>query len=451
MRGSNNRGVLAKAMQTTVSGQELALVDAIARFERHRVGRKAVQVHLSRLKPQFRRDYHVRVAASLFDVVAQAYRGQLYRLSNADLVFVWQQASIEQIDEVIARLRSLFADDPITQTGDEEASARIRTWYDLETQYDIFKTVAEGLLADAEEKRAAERAKPLPGGPSAPQNQQLPGRRAEPERENSNPNNLSRLYDSIKNLDVSALIRRQPICAVVGKADPVPVFTELYVSIADLQRLVMPKVDIASDRWLFQYTTSVLDRRVLNLLPQLETSLEGTTSININVTSILASEFLEFDSRIRAQTRKTIMWELQLVDIMSDLTAYLFARDFVRDRGYRLCLDGLSWLTFPLVDRAALGIDLVKVAWQPEILDDNNEARRNAFQSAVQRTGIDRVILCRVDSQEAVDWGSKFGISLFQGRLVEQRLTEARKTIRVKNPASSDSRALNALARQGKV
>lgn len=437
-------------MQTTVSGQELALVDAIARFERHRAGRKAVQVHLSRLKPQFRRDYHVRVAASLFDVVAQTYRGQLYRLSNSDIVFVWQAAPIEVIDEVIARLRGLLADDPITQAGDEAAAARIRTWYDLETQYDIFKTVAEGLLTDAEEKRAADRAKPMPGGPSAPQNQQMP-RRPEADRENSNPNNHSRLYDSIKNLDVSALIRRQPICAVVGKADPVPVFTEIYVSIADLQRLVMPKVEIASDRWLFQYTTSVLDRRVLNLLPQLETSLEGTTSININVTSVLAPEFLEFDSRIRAQTRKTIMWELQLVDIMSDLTAYLFARDFLRDRGYRLCLDGLSWLTFPLVDRAALGIDLVKVGWQAEILDDINDARRAAFQSAVQRTGIDRVILCRVDSQEAIDWGSKFGISLYQGRLIEQRLTEARKVIRVKNPASSDSRSLNALAKQGKA
>jgi EAL domain-containing protein (putative c-di-GMP-specific phosphodiesterase class I) len=437
-------------MQTTVSGQELALVDAIARFERHRAGRKAVHVHMSRLKPQFRRDYHVRVAASLFDVVAQTYRGQLYRLSNSDLVFVWQNGPLEQIDEVIARLRSLLADDPITQAGDEETSARIRTWYDLETQYDIFKTVAEGLLADAEEKRAAERAKPLPGGPSAPQNQQMP-RRPEAERENANPNNHSRLYDSIRNLDVSALIRRQPVCAVVGKADPVPVFTELYVSIADLQRLVMPKVDIASDRWLFQHTTSVLDRRVLALLPQLETSLEGTTSININVASVLAQEFLEFDGRIRAQTRKTIMWELQLVDIMSDLTAYLFARDFLRDRGYRICLDGLTWLTFPLIDRAALGIDLVKVAWQPEILDDTNEARRNSFQAAVQRTGIDRVILCRVDSQEAVDWGAKFGISLYQGRLIEQRLTEARKVIRVKNPASSDSRSLNALAKQGKA
>lgn len=434
-------------MQSTVTDQELQLVDMVGRLDHAREGYRAVHVKLSRLRPQFRKDHHIRAAAGLFDIAATQLRGQMFRLSNADLVMLWQGGRPDYVEDVFGRLKTLFADDPMLRNG--AGHDQVRSYFDLTTQYEAFKTVCEKLLVEAEEKRQQEiaRNKPPPGSGTGGQ---AAARRAE-ERELNNPANNSRLYDIVKNLDVSALIRRQPICAVVGKADPVPVYTELYISIADMQRLVMPNVDIASDRWLFQYTTQILDRRVLALMPQLESSLEGNSSININISSLLSQEFLDFDARIRAATRKTILFEVQALDVMADIPGFLFARDFVRDRGYRLVLDGLTWTTFPLIDRNALGVDLVKFHWQPEILDDASEARRTAFQAAVQKTGIDRVVMCRVDSQEAIDWATQFGLSLFQGRLIETRYLESKKVIRVKNPAASDSRSLNFLAKQGKV
>jgi hypothetical protein len=46
-------------------------------------------------------------------------------------------------------------------------------------------------------------------------------------------------------------------------------------------------------------------------------------------------------------TRGTVIFELQTIDIFSDLGAYIFARDFVKERGYRVCLDGVTDLTCP--------------------------------------------------------------------------------------------------------
>ncbi len=57
--------------------------------------------------------------------------------------------------------------------------------------------------------------------------------------------------------------------------------------------------------------------------------------------------------------------ELQLIDIYAELGAYLFIREFVRERGYLVCIDGLHYLHLPLIDRKRLGADLVKVIWTP--------------------------------------------------------------------------------------
>jgi hypothetical protein len=91
-----------------------------------------------------------------------------------------------------------------------------------------------------------------------------------------------------------------------------------------------------------------------------------------------------------------------------------------------VCIDGLHYLHLPLIDRKRLGADLVKVIWTPDLLDGLNEARRADLKAAIKRAGLDRVILCRCDSAEAIRWGQSFGIRLFQGHYVDSRLRAAR-------------------------
>ena len=118
--------------------------------------------------------------------------------------------------------------------------------------------------------------------------------------------------------------------------------------------------------------------------------------------------------------------ELQLIDIFAELGAYLFIREFVRDRGYLVCIDGLHHLHLPLIDRKRLGADMVKVIWSPDLLDGLSEERAEELRLAIKRAGVDRVILCRCDTTEAIRWGQSFGIRLFQGHYIDSRLRAAR-------------------------
>ena len=100
--------------------------------------------------------------------------------------------------------------------------------------------------------------------------------------------------------------------------------------------------------------------------PEVFTTVGGlrTTSFNVNISTLLSPEFLEFDRKLRLLTKKTLIFELQPIDVFDDMSGFMFARDFVRARGYRICLDRLNYLTLPYFDRPRLGCDFEKLIWE---------------------------------------------------------------------------------------
>jgi hypothetical protein len=228
-------------------------------------------------------------------------------------------------------------------------------------------------------------------------------------------------------MDLSGLIRRQPVCALLPRAAPQPLFAEIHIAIRELAETLSPGVDLTADTWLFQRLAESLDRRLLSCLASNQLGLgQGAISVNLRLATLLSPDFLKFDHEYRRQTSAPVIIELQLIDIFAELGAYLFIREFVRDRGYLMCIDGLHYLHLPLIDRKRLGADLVKVIWSPDLLDGLDDARRQELKAAIKRAGVDRVILCRCDSADAIGWGQSVGIRLFQGHYIDSRLRAAR-------------------------
>ena len=55
---------------------------------------------------------------------------------------------------------------------------------------------------------------------------------------------------------------------------------------------------------------------------------------------------------------------------------------------------------------------------------DSGEELHAKIRSIVKRGGTDRLILCRCDNREAIDFSRSVGIDLFQGRYVENMIAE---------------------------
>ena len=226
--------------------------------------------------------------------------------------------------------------------------------------------------------------------------------------------------------DLSSFVRRQPVCFAPPGIPPQPLFHELYISIGDLTKAVLPRYNLTANRWLFQHLTQVLDQRMRALLTsKKEIRQVKDFSLNLNIASVLSPEFLQFDRDMGAEVRGTIAIEVQPVDIFADFGAFLFARDFLKDRGYKLCIDGLKHLTLPLMNRDWLGVDLLKFHWGFDLIDDLGGARAQQLKEVVDRIGRDRLILSRCDSPDAAKAGAALGITMYQGRMIDKQVAAA--------------------------
>ncbi len=397
-----------------IIGQEPRFLDYMHRLEDHKRGRRAVHVHIAQLQAESRHENHLGLAVNSFDDLVKRTLGQLFQMSNGDLIFVFRASVLDEVESIVVKLRFLFGEDPLLADDQDQPSGPFATWYDVEKDYATLLKLAQRLQMAAKQQRAYRVAKTR-----APE-----ARRAPAPTEPLTPELLASVEEALAQADLANHLRRQSVCVIVGHAQPKRLFDEVFISIADLRQTLLPKVNLASSPWLFQHLTETLDRRVLSLLIKGDDrSLSRDASINLNLATMLSEQFLVYDDNLPHNARGSIVLELQKTDIYADLGLYQFARDFAHERDYRICVDGLNHLTLPYVDRQRLGADLLKVVWSPEMTEPS--PARDAFAEAVKRAGPSHIVLCRCDDPRAVDFGQELGIGLFQGRHVEIMLDAA--------------------------
>lgn len=374
---------------------ENLLFDAAERVGRIREGRQALHLHLSRLLPPNREEAKIRIAFRMFETMVDMFRGQLFLLTNNDIVLICKDARLADLDAIVYKLRALFSKDPLTYSEAVDGEDRFVTFYDLEGEYDDFFAVCHQLLNEAKKRLAQAR--------NAPPVQPLDAR------------NLTRVLERIGATDIAGVVRRQPCVRITDKMTAEVAFQEFYMSIADLQKVLAPDVNILANRWLFQHLSQVLDLRVLSVLQDAGfRKLPTAFSLNLNMASVESQAFKQFEATIRGKAGLVV--EFQLIDIFNNLDGFFRARDFLRGRGHKTVLDGMSPITLQFMDAERYDCDYVKLNWSGDMAD---EVVTSELHNALAPFGFDKVILSRCDTEGAISWGLNQGIQHFQGRFLD--------------------------------
>ncbi len=406
---------MAMSPDKQLPSQENLLLDYIRRLEKHREDRKAVHLHLSLLRPGNRRDQHIRAAVDNFEPLVKDMHGQVFTVKNADIFFIYKSTAHHRVETAVQQIRYLFDDDPLLAEEEEESEKKFVTWYDAEQEFDDLLQAVQNFV-QAEQKRQTEVRNRMDARSALKAKQE--------QGEPLTPRVLARVETALSRADLSNLVRRQFVCRVDANFVPEQIFSELFISIKDLRETMLPDINLVANRWLFQHLTTTLDQRMLSMLTKTDgISISGDISFNVNVATVLSQEFQSFDDNIAAGRRGAMIIELQKEDIFSDLGSFIFAREFVQEKGYKVCLDGLTVETIGILDRERLGADLAKLIWHPDLVDGGEELH-SKIRSIVKRGGPDRLIMCRCDNREAVDFGRSMGIDLFQGRYIESLIAE---------------------------
>ena len=381
--------------------QESLLLGAAERVGRIREGRLAIHVHLSRLRPQNRQDGHIRIALRMLEPMVNAYRGQMFLLTNSDIVFMLKDPNPTDVENMIFKLRALFSKDPLTFADTGDGIDHFCTWYDLGSNEDY-----QGFLAMSRRVTDEARQRSRDKSASALVLQPLDAK------------GLGLVLERLAKLDIAPLIRRQTAIVITPNATAEVLFQEYFVAMAELQKALAPEINLMSNRWLFQHLSQTLDKRVLGGLAAMSLHTPPSAfSLNLNIASVLSKPFEEFEQHEAG--RADIYVEFQILDLLADSRSYYGARAKMRAAGHKVVIDGLNELTLQFMDVTQFDADLYKVNWSPEMRDGEHSV---GVATAIRPLGFEKVMLARCDSESAIQWGLDRGIQRFQGRYVDAML-----------------------------
>jgi EAL domain-containing protein (putative c-di-GMP-specific phosphodiesterase class I) len=410
-------------MRVVSRDPEAHLIELLQLVETGPQGWQSVAFHFAKLLEHYRSEYQIKIATNLMNDLLGDRDGAIYLCEDSTIYVMVKNFPRQLMEKMIFQLRYLFMDDPLAYTAEGDENPDFCKSFDLEQSWQEFTTLIKRRLitrvrqAQGGIPRAA--AATIAGEPAP---SPAPAKPKKPELQKFNASNLAEIERDMRDVDLTATIRRQPICAALPETAVRSVFDEMYININHLRQSMGIEIDLLSNRWLFKYLTQILDERMLDTIQRNPIRyLTNPVSLNVNIPTLLSTRFLEFDAAIKSSpaAKASLVVELQIADVFSDMSAFLLAKDTVQKLGYRVCLDGVSELSLPQIDRARLGFDLVKLIWNSDSELDANSPKNLKLAEAVRSCGNNRVILTRCDNKQAVSYGQALGITLFQGRYLD--------------------------------
>lgn len=338
------------------------------------------------------RDNLSRAIGVLQELKAKRKGGEIFLLRNADLIFI-ATAPAAALTGAGRAIESLFlGTDVDSQTRD---------------CFQLFELPQDfGRLQEW-----AEKASGIADAVTNGTDQQAP-------REAVDLSMLGQIKERLQRVDISTMLFSQPVYDVTARK-PEILFRENYVSVRTLEDNFCPGQSLTASRWLFADLTADLDAAVLRFLADGPSEkMSGHASININLSSLASNEFVDFDSRIPPERRRKVILEITKTDVFENMRLYRELVPFLRQRGYRLLLDGLSFLNVAAIDFSGIDCDFAKIFWSGEA--ENLDQETLAFIGAkIRAPGAPRFVLARCDGAESVRVARSLGIDLAQGRLID--------------------------------
>lgn len=403
--------------QTQDVKKESIVFEYLNKFCKNRNLFRALYINIHLLADASRRGQNGKSVCGIFLPLVRSAQAKVFTLPNEDVLVIFNKTAADEIASSLVRIRFLLNDDSKVKNAESLEAAGIAVFFDLATEENDF---SKKVVAACQINRQP--AMPL----SEVRKTSFFNTSTRRFKKELTTEMLAKVQKIISVADFSSFIRRQAICAVIGKSAPQRVFEEVFVSIPDMRDSLLPEVEITSNPWLFLALTETLDKRVLEIISRHDDgSLTGNFSVNINVSTILSDDFLRFDDSISGSMRQSIILELQLVDIFSDIRSFILAKTFAKARGYKICIDGITVDKLKYLNRTGLDCDLMKIVWHPSFVEVINEDKH--FTDYMNKAERAKIILCRIDDANAVEVGNSLGINLYQGRYVQRLLNASSK------------------------
>ncbi|MCX7374392.1 MAG: hypothetical protein NTW56_18500 [Alphaproteobacteria bacterium] len=353
--------------------------------------RRVLLLRLSALPDELRREHHLRLLREALHPLLRPTRARLFELPSGDMVAAAPPPG-EHLDLVAATMRRLLSDDTAV-TEELRLPEQAAALLDLVAG-------ALGLWAAPMELPApATRGRP-------PTAAEVLGAEA-----------------ALARADLEVHLRSQTVCTVAQGADgPEPLWQDHNLALGPLAEALLPGCDLSATPWLHRRLRSRAERRLLALWSRPE-EVRGFNARGLSLlpASVLEDEFQRFDRLLPARARAQLTICFALADILADPGGFGLALRLLALRGYATALDGLGAAELPLLLPGLFGLDGLRLRFSRGWLELDAAAKAHLERCLPAERA--RVVLAGVEAPAAIGWGWERGITRFQGRLMEQRLS----------------------------
>jgi len=367
-------------------------------------GMRAVHLHLSQLPAVKRSRENLSRAVTAFNELRAKFRdGEVFLLKNLDVVFFTSDISKQLLAAVSEGVEQMIVGQAsIVFTSVHGDEPTFFTILDLICDY-------QKLLMWSEEN--------APPEPEQPADEQ--------EFNEVDLALIGHIKTELERIDATPFMSSQGVYHMADNGMAVPVFHEVYVSIQALEEAYCPGLSLTSRRWLFNDLTMDLDAAVLRQLVKPNDQFSRKRlSMNINLVSLSSPHFQKFDAALTPQRRSEVVLEINRTDFYEHMGEIQGLLPELRKKGFKLLLDGVSFLNLDAIDVGGLSFDFIKLFWTAET-QSLTEKQLIRIGTKIKSNPQTLFILARCDTQDAVRYGQALGIHMVQGRQIDQMVKAA--------------------------
>jgi EAL domain-containing protein (putative c-di-GMP-specific phosphodiesterase class I) len=326
---------------------------------------------------------------------AKSPYAEVFNTDNGDIFVTYSHITVSEVLGVCAKVERLFCDD--TVISQRNAWNEFAFYKVCDAVKDLDKTFAvlKGILARAQAEPDAFSKRPM------------------------TPENLSFLMERLRTADVRNCIFNQPIYAIDHKVPSIE-FLEFYISSQEIEAMLLPEVSLSAHPWLFHALGQEFDRILLKVMSrEIGTYRHKSFSLNIALGTVLGREFTEFCESLPTKLAGKIVVEVHKTDLVQNYSLWKDVRSLLDARGLKICVDGLDWHDFDVLNVGRLRPDFIKVMWGNDLLTAQ-QGDLAAFIDAVKAHDQSEIVLARCDNPKAFPFAKTLGIRYVQGKLADQ-------------------------------
>jgi len=419
------------------------MFDYVRQLRKHTEARRAIHVKLSVLEKHFREEHYRRFVATSLRPLITKHGATMFALPNTDVVLIVKGASIDTIDPLLNNIRRKYRDSSLVSGIDviQGVSDAFVSWFDLEKEYEDFLTYTKALAdrlkgtAPSEtplEATVPERKRtpgllelnarpPKPLSASSKIQMIALGKRPDTAEKRSLDIDLAHtIQKALHGVDITGMVRRQSIMAIVGTQSPKLVMVHKFVP-PDVVFSSLMKTEVTlDDPWLLGYLEGLFADKMIVSTRAEDNDESIVSSLRVSCASVCSPLFDKFTQSLGKHKRSALLIEFGAVDVMADFSTYIGAHEKLDDLGYKVSVADIDPRTLLWMDYANLGADFVKLYVPDEpIADWSSTGIEQGIKDRIQKIGLARIILDGCHKQEDIALGQRLGVTLFQGSAVD--------------------------------